>query len=616
MSEEYIKPGFIPNLPPFKAWLASNIPAVYDNTMSYYDELTALIAYIEKEVMPAVNATGAAATQLQSLFTELKNYVDNYFDNLDVQEEINNKLDAMAEAGTLQEIITAYIQANVAWMFDTVADLKLAPNLVNGSYARTLGYHSLGDGGGSTYKITDTGTANEEDVIAVGDLYANLVPQDYVTPEMFGAYGDNSHDDTSAIQDCINYAQTNGLMVRFEAKDYKVTGTIDIPNGTKIEGATTNYSFQENWKGTNIIADFENTDTTNTDPVFNISNDNKNTYRNFSEATTNRTGIQIKNLQINGMGAFCGIKVRGYDIIVENVSVIRCKVGIHIYRTFTSYFTRVNVFFCEIGIYNTKPVGNCIFRDLYVSYGSNILTTTEVSSIVSTTFSSNLETNKICGIYGTNGKITMENCCIECEYYGVFIAFSSILQATYISIESIVTDGAAIADESNNGANFVTVENFFGYNPDNYGGKICIVDYRSSYFIYSANKKPEGFADPTMSTRGVMKVEFRDWQYILPVSISNITGLDMTNNNTKFDDDGNIDVDFVVNDYESQNLSNTTKLILGTLTAGYVDTGHIPIIGIDYKINPNSQAFLSNSTGTFVNTPKKARITCKLKYQA
>lgn len=91
------------NMPPFKSWLASNIPAVYDNTMSYYEELCALIAYLEKQVTPTVNANTVE-------LAKLKSYVENYFDNLDVQEEINNKLDKMAEDGTLEEIIGHYIR--------------------------------------------------------------------------------------------------------------------------------------------------------------------------------------------------------------------------------------------------------------------------------------------------------------------------------------------------------------------------------------------------------------------------------------------------------------------------------------------------------------------------
>lgn len=44
-------------------------------------------------------------TDLNSAFEDLKLYVNNYFDNLDVQDEINNKLDSMYESGELTAII-------------------------------------------------------------------------------------------------------------------------------------------------------------------------------------------------------------------------------------------------------------------------------------------------------------------------------------------------------------------------------------------------------------------------------------------------------------------------------------------------------------------------------
>ena len=95
-------------LPPFKAWLASNIPAVYDNTMTYYEELCALIKYLQDVVVPALNSNAAAITAISTAVEKLQKYVEDYFKNLDVQEEINNKLDEMAEDGTLEEIISKY----------------------------------------------------------------------------------------------------------------------------------------------------------------------------------------------------------------------------------------------------------------------------------------------------------------------------------------------------------------------------------------------------------------------------------------------------------------------------------------------------------------------------
>lgn len=92
-------------LPPFKAWLASNIPAVYDNTMTYYEELCALIKYLQDVVIPALNHNAEAVTTIATAVEQLQKYVEDYFKNLDVQEEINNKLDEMTTDGTFDAIL-------------------------------------------------------------------------------------------------------------------------------------------------------------------------------------------------------------------------------------------------------------------------------------------------------------------------------------------------------------------------------------------------------------------------------------------------------------------------------------------------------------------------------
>lgn len=47
---------------------------------------------------------------LEDAFNTLNDYVRDYFANLDVQEEINNKIDDMMDDGTFQNIITSYAQ--------------------------------------------------------------------------------------------------------------------------------------------------------------------------------------------------------------------------------------------------------------------------------------------------------------------------------------------------------------------------------------------------------------------------------------------------------------------------------------------------------------------------
>lgn len=252
-------------LPPFKSWLASNIPAVYDNTMTYYEELCALIKYLQDVVIPALNHNAKAVTTISTAVEQLKKYVEDYFKNLDVQEEINNKLDQMAADGTLQEIITAYLEANVTWTFDTVEDMQSASNLVTGSYAKTLGYHSIGDGGNATYKIVDT--ADSYTIEIDTGVYAKLVVTgNAICPQQFGAYGDGQHDDYVAVNKCVSYANdivtTNGKFSQGEPEielfgNYKITsGVILSPYLTyHLKGDVTFTSYIDSGKAVCIEYD-------------------------------------------------------------------------------------------------------------------------------------------------------------------------------------------------------------------------------------------------------------------------------------------------------------------------------------------------------------------------
>lgn len=102
----------INTLPPFKnlCMTIGELPSSYLESMTYYETLVWLCNYLEQTVIPTVNTTGDAVEELQGLYIELKNYVDNYFNNLDVQVEINHKLDQMTLDGTLENLIGAYIQ--------------------------------------------------------------------------------------------------------------------------------------------------------------------------------------------------------------------------------------------------------------------------------------------------------------------------------------------------------------------------------------------------------------------------------------------------------------------------------------------------------------------------
>ena len=149
-----------------------NLPTSYMLSLTYEEQLIWLCKYLEETVIPAVNNNAEALEELQNLFIELKTYVDEYFENLDIQTEINNKLDEMADDGTLEEIIAQYLELQGVLAYDTVDDMKTATNLVNGSFTKTYGYETLNDGEGSYYKvrtILNTDVIDNKNIIALSD---------------------------------------------------------------------------------------------------------------------------------------------------------------------------------------------------------------------------------------------------------------------------------------------------------------------------------------------------------------------------------------------------------------------------------------------------------------
>ena len=73
------------DLQPFRFWCQKILPLVYDDSLSYYELLCKVVDYLNK--------TMEDVTYLHDEFMKLKDFVDNYFKNLDVQDEINKKLD-------------------------------------------------------------------------------------------------------------------------------------------------------------------------------------------------------------------------------------------------------------------------------------------------------------------------------------------------------------------------------------------------------------------------------------------------------------------------------------------------------------------------------------------
>lgn len=141
-------------LPPFKWFVLQNFPFIEADfdAITYYQLLCKIVDYLNK-VIDENNLIGEQTENLTNAFNELQDYVNHYFDNLDIQNEINIKLDEMAESGELADLVSQYLQSQAIIGFQTSNDLKNATNLGNNSIVRTLGDLSVNDGKGAFYKV-------------------------------------------------------------------------------------------------------------------------------------------------------------------------------------------------------------------------------------------------------------------------------------------------------------------------------------------------------------------------------------------------------------------------------------------------------------------------------
>lgn len=154
------------------------------------------------------------------------------------QEAVNNWLNAHPEATTTVQdgsITMAKLAPAVAEDVASIDDLKSALDEAIEDFAvptQEAVDNWLDNHPEATTTVQD-GSLTEA---KFADSLKLKTINNYVTPEMFGAKGNGSADDTTAIQNSINEAALNGFPLYFAKKTYKVTNTLSIPSRIDIIG--------------------------------------------------------------------------------------------------------------------------------------------------------------------------------------------------------------------------------------------------------------------------------------------------------------------------------------------------------------------------------------------
>ena len=126
------------------------------------------------------------------------------------------------------------------YYYNIVADMKADMKLKAGDMVITLGFHTKNDNGGARYKIrniTNDDVVDEMTIIALNNqnLIAELIIDELINVKQFGAYGDNTHDDTNAFQGAINYIRNKEISFASNTGDGNIYTGLDykliIPYG-------------------------------------------------------------------------------------------------------------------------------------------------------------------------------------------------------------------------------------------------------------------------------------------------------------------------------------------------------------------------------------------------
>lgn len=160
---------------------------------------------------------------------------ENYYTKGEVKGLVINNLDSELTDQPLSAKQGKELNKAKATIYDTVALMKADTSLKVGMTVQTLGYYSVNDGGGCEYRIVSTEPSSMLGVIELdNDLYA-VLNSNYVTPKMFGATDTENVDQSSFIQNCLNYCFDNNIEEVSLDGEYFVNTTISFQNKSNLK---------------------------------------------------------------------------------------------------------------------------------------------------------------------------------------------------------------------------------------------------------------------------------------------------------------------------------------------------------------------------------------------
>lgn len=135
--------------------------------------------------------------------------------------------------------------------FSTLIEAKESFKITENVIVKTMGYYSIGDGGGATYYVT-TNTSkyeiNEGDVVNLSkELIGVLIDVAYVNYQMFGTVGDGVNDDGIQMKNAHSYANRRGIPVRNLSGEYWIEKIRAIQIQTSVDFGNSTFHINEKY---------------------------------------------------------------------------------------------------------------------------------------------------------------------------------------------------------------------------------------------------------------------------------------------------------------------------------------------------------------------------------
>lgn len=119
---------FTPNLNPysgqgsFRFWVQKVLPLVYDDSLSYYELLCKVVTFLNN-VIQDMDTAEENIELIRDAYDKLQSYVNTYFDNLDIEPELDNVLMRWVADGRLEDALTTTLTDNPSVLDGPVAEV-------------------------------------------------------------------------------------------------------------------------------------------------------------------------------------------------------------------------------------------------------------------------------------------------------------------------------------------------------------------------------------------------------------------------------------------------------------------------------------------------------------